>query len=44
MWFSAYLGIGRSGGGGGSNRIVHNLLKQFFSLDSSKIEYCDNLK
>ena len=41
MCFSPYLGIwcvrGRGGGGGG-NGLVHNLLVQFFTLYSSKIE------
>ena len=37
-WFSPYLGI-RSGGGGGSPKgLVHNLLMQFFTPGSSKIE------
>ena len=37
--FSPYLGIGRQGGGGGSLKgFLHNLLMQFFTLDSSKIE------
>ena len=38
-YFSPYLGIGLGGGGGGApNGWVHNLLMQFFTLDSSKIE------
>ena len=37
MCFSPYLGIGR-GGGGSPKGLVHNLLMQFFTLDSSKIE------
>ena len=52
--FSPYLGI-RSGwgvGGGTPKGLVHNLLMQFFTLGSSKIEvfetcffwYCDHLK
>ena len=36
MCFSPYLGIGR--GGGGPKGLVHNLLMQFFTLGSSKIE------
>ena len=37
--FLPYLGIGRTGGGGGSPKgLVHNLLMQFFTLGSSKIE------
>ena len=35
-WFSPYLGI-RSGGGSPKG-LVHNLLMQFFTPDSSKIE------
>ena len=42
--FLPYLGI-RSGGGGGGGGTpkgwVHNLLMQFFSLGSSKIEVCE---
>ena len=38
MCFSPYLGIGCKGGGGGQTGLVHNLLMQFFSLYSSKIE------
>ena len=37
MCFSPYLGI-RWGGGGSPKRLGHNLLTQFFTLDSSKIE------
>ena len=38
MCFSSFLGI-RSGGAGGSPKgWVHNLLMQFFTLVSSKIE------
>ena len=40
-WVSPYLGIGRTrgGGGGGARKgLVHNLLMQFFTPDSSKIE------
>ena len=37
--FSPYLGIGSGGGGGGAPKgLVHNLLMQFFPLDSSKME------
>ena len=37
--FSPYLGIGPTGGGGGSPKgLAHNLLMQFFTLDSSKME------
>ena len=35
--FSSYLGI-RSSGGGSPKGLVHNLLMQFFTLDSSEIE------
>ena len=35
--FSPYLGI-RSGAGGSPKGLVHNLLMQFFTLDSSKME------
>ena len=39
MCFSLYLGMGRAGGGGGAPKgLVHNLLMQFFTLRSSKIE------
>ena len=39
MYFSPYWGNGRMGGGGGSPKgLVHNLLLQFFTLGSSKIE------
>ena len=38
MCFSAHLGIGCWGGGGGSPKgLVQHLLMEFFSLDSSKI-------
>ena len=37
MCFSPYLGI-RSGGGVSPKGMVHNLLMQFFTLGSSKIE------
>ena len=37
--FLPYLGIRSGGGGGGAPKgWVHNLLMQFFSLGSSKIE------
>ena len=32
------LGIGLGGGGGSPKELVHNLLMQFFTLDSSKME------
>ena len=38
MCFSPYLGIERTGGGGSPKGWVHNLLVQFFTLGSSKIE------
>ena len=38
MCFSPYLGIGCRGGGGSPKGLVHNLLMQFFTLGSSKIE------
>ena len=37
MCFPPYLGIGW-GGGGSPKGMVHNLLMQFFTLDSSKME------
>ena len=37
MYFSPYLGLGRRGAGG-QTRLVHNLLVQFFTVDSSIIE------
>ena len=37
MCFSIYLGIGCVGGGSPQG-VVHNLLMQFFTLESSKIE------
>ena len=37
MCFSPYLRIGW-GGGGSPRGLVHNLLMQLFTLDSSKIE------
>ena len=47
MCFSPYLHIvcgGGEGGGGGARQtgLVHNLLMQFFSLYSSKIEVSAN--
>ena len=36
--FSPHLGIGRMGGGGSPKRLVHNLLMQFFTQGSSKVE------
>ena len=36
--FSPYLGIGCGVGGGSPKGLVHNLLVQFFTLGSSKIE------
>ena len=36
--FSPYLGIMSGGGGGSPKGWVHNLLRQFFTLGSSKIE------
>ena len=39
MCFSPYLGIG-CGGGGSPKGLVHNLLMQLLTLDSSKIEVC----
>ena len=38
MSFSPYLRLGAGGGGGGQTGLVHNLLMQFFTLYSSKIE------
>ena len=39
MCLSLHLGSGcGEGGGGASKGLVHNLLMQFFSLGSSKIE------
>ena len=38
MYFSPCLRLGAGGGGGGQMGLVHNLLMQFFSLYSSKIE------
>ena len=35
--FSPYLGV-RSMGGGSTRGLVHNLLMQFFTLGSSKME------
>ena len=36
--FSPDLGIRSRGGGGSPKRLVHNLLMQFFTFGSSKIE------
>ena len=36
--FSPYLGTRSGGGGGPPKALVHNLLMQFFTLGSSKIE------
>ena len=36
--FSPYLGIRSGGTGGAPKGLVHNLLLQFFTLGSSKIE------
>ena len=43
MCLPLYLGIPSGGGGGGASPtgLVHNLLMQFFTLDSSKIEVFD---
>ena len=38
MCFSHYLRIGSGGGGGVPKGLVHNLLMQFFTLGSSKME------
>ena len=38
MCFSPYLQLGAGGGGGCQTGLVHNLLMQFFSLYSSKME------
>ena len=38
--FSPYLGIGRTARGSPKG-LVHNLLTQFFTLGSSKIEGCE---
>ena len=38
MYFSPYLGIGCGGGGGVRTGLVHNLLMQFFTPGSPKIE------
>ena len=38
MCFSSYLGISSGVGGGAPKGWVHNVLMQFFSLDSSKIK------
>ena len=41
MCFSPYSGI-RSRGGGSPKGLVHNLLMQFFTLGSSKIEVLES--
>ena len=38
MCFSPFLGISYGGGGGAPKGWVHNLLMQFFTLGSSRIE------
>ena len=38
MCFSPHLGIRSGGGGGPPKGLVHNLLMQFFTIGSSKIE------
>ena len=38
MCFSPYLGIGCGGRGGAPKGLVHNMLMQFFTVASSKIE------
>ena len=38
MCFSRYLGICRVGEGGSPDAFVYNLLRQFFTLNNSKIE------
>ena len=38
MCFSLCLGIGCGGGGGSPNGLIHNVLMQFFTVGSSKIE------
>ena len=42
MCFSPYLGIGWGGGGGAPKGLVRNLLMQFFTLGSSKIEVSES--
>ena len=43
MCFSPYSGIRSRGGGEGSPKgLVHNLLMQFFTLGSSKIEVLES--
>ena len=39
--FLPYLGTGR-GGGGSPKGLVHNLIMQFFSLGSTKMEVSEN--
>ena len=45
MFFLPYLGIGCvcGGGGGAPDRLAHNLLIQFFTLYSSRIEVSETL-
>ena len=38
MFFTLFGYWVRGGGGGSPKRLVHNLIMQFFTLDSSKIE------
>ena len=38
MFFTLFGYWVRGGGGGATKRLVHNLLMQFFTLDSSKIK------
>ena len=38
MCFSPYLGLSCRGGGGVPKGLVHNVLLQFFTLGTSKIE------
>ena len=38
MFFTLFGYWPHGGGGGGSKRLVHNLLRPFFTLGSSKIE------
>ena len=37
-FFSPYLGSSRAGGPGSPKGLLHTLLKQFYTLESSKIE------
>ena len=45
IYFLPYLGIGCGGGGGGGapKGLVHNLLMQFFTAASSKIEVFETI-